>query len=60
MAGQLNGAISVRELVARGSARFELPWDLRRDKDVVPETATLIVSCAQALARLSKGVILVG
>ena len=60
MAGQLNGPISARQLVARGSARFELLWDLRQDKDVVPETASLIVSCGQALARLSEGVILVG
>ena len=55
-----NAAASISQRLKRGSARFEFVWDMHQDKDVVPETATLIVSCAQALARLSKSVILVG
>ena len=45
--------------VREGRSRFELDWDLRRDPDLVPETADHLVEWAQALAHWSGGVALV-
>ena len=61
MAKQLRKLVEPRilESLAGGTARLELHWDLRADRDVVPETASLIIDCAQALARLTQGVTLV-
>ncbi len=60
MAKCMDVTSAARQRVELGSTRFEFFWDLRQDEDVVLETATLILGCAQALAQLSKGVILVG
>lgn len=48
-----------RAHVAASSGRFDLCWDLLQDPGVVPETALLVVACAQAVARLVDGVALV-
>ena len=45
--------------IQEGTARFEIVWNTRFDKDLVPETADLVLDVAEDLATSVDGVALV-
>jgi hypothetical protein len=49
------GDAALADRLRATTARFEVWWDLRLDRDVVPETAELVTQCADVLARLVGG-----
>lgn len=56
-----NGAIpAVASRISGMNERFEVMWNLTDDPDIVPETGEAVIGAAQALARLTDGIVLVG